>query len=382
MSNVITAIVPKILAKGLITLRETCVMPQLVNSDYSAEARKFGTTIDVPIPQSQTVTDVTPSNTPPAPASKTMETVQIPLDKWKKTDFHLTDKEMREIDLNQSFYPMQVAESARALANKVNSDILANYIGIYGYVGTAGTTPFATTTAAATDARKTLARQLCPKSLRSFVLDADAEANALSLAAFQDVDKAGTDITKLEGEIGRKFGMNFYMEDSLPTHTKGAATAGTIALDDTVARAVGLKTLHMDGFTVKPSAGDVFTIAGDTQTYTVISSTTLVGTDSDVTFEPGLKVAIPAADGNEVVTWKASHVVNLAFHRDAFAFANRGVDGSLFTGGNVIMQMQDPKTGLVLAVEVSRQYKQTVWEFSMLYGSKLVRAEFGCRVAG
>lgn len=382
MSNVITAIVPKILAKGLITLRETCVMPQLVNSDYSAEARKFGTTIDVPIPQAQTVTDVTPSNTPPAPASKTMETVQIPLDKWKKTDFHLTDKEMREIDLNQSFYPMQVAESARALANKVNSDILANYIGIYGYVGTAGTTPFATTTAAATDARKTLARQLCPKSLRSFVLDADAEANALSLAAFQDVDKAGTDITKLEGEIGRKFGMNFYMEDSLPTHTKGAATAGTIALDDTVARAVGLKTLHMDGFTVKPSAGDVFTIAGDTQTYTVISSTTLVGTDSDVTFEPGLKVAIPAADGNEVVTWKASHVVNLAFHRDAFAFANRGVDGSLFTGGNVIMQMQDPKTGLVLAVEVSRQYKQTVWEFSMLYGSKLVRAEFGCRVAG
>lgn len=382
MSNVITAIVPKILAKGLITLRETCVMPQLVNSDYSAEARKFGTTIDVPIPQAQTVTDVTPSNTPPAPASKTMETVQIPLDKWKKTDFHLTDKEMREIDLNQSFYPMQVAESARALANKVNTDILANYTGIYGYVGTAGTTPFATTTAAATDARKVLARQLCPKSLRSFVLDADAEANALSLAAFQDVDKAGTDITKLEGEIGRKFGMNFYMEDALPTHTKGATTAGTIALDDTVARAVGIKTLHMDGFSVKPSPGDVFTIAGDTQTYTVISATTLVGTDSDVTFEPGLKVAIPAADGNEVVTWKASHVVNLAFHRDAFAFANRGVDGSLFTGGNIIMQMQDPKTGLVLAVEVSRQYKQTVWEFSMLYGSKLVRAEFGCRVAG
>lgn len=380
MSNVITAIVPKILAKGLLTLRETCVMPGLVNSDYSAEARKFGTTIDVPIPQAQTVGDVTPSNTPPAPASITAQTVQIPLDKWKKTEFYLTDKEMREIDMNQSFYPMQVAESARSLANKVNNDILANYTGIYGYAGTAGTTPFATTTAAATDARKVLARQLCPKDLRSFILDADAEANALSLSAFQFVNQAGTDVSMKEGEIGRKFGFNFFMEDSLPTHTKGAA--GTILLDDTVLRPVGTKTLHMDGATTKPAVGDVFTIAGDLQTYVVTGSTNLVSTDTDVSFEPGLKVAIPAADGNEVVTFKASHVVNLAFHRDAFAFANRGVDNSLFSGGNILMQMQDPVTQLTLAIEVSRQYKQTVWEFSMLYGSKLVRAELGTRIAG
>lgn len=79
--------------------------------------------------------------------------------------------------------------------------------------------------------------------------------------------------------------------------------AGASLLDDSIARPLGTTVLHMDGFTTKPGAGDLFTIAGDAQVYQVISSTVLVGTDSDVTFQPGLKVAIPAADGNEVVTF-------------------------------------------------------------------------------
>lgn len=79
--------------------------------------------------------------------------------------------------------------------------------------------------------------------------------------------------------------------------------AGIPLLDASAARAEGITTLHMDGFTTKPGEGDLFTIAGDVQVYQVISSTTLVGTDSDVTFQPGLKVAIPAVDGNEVVTF-------------------------------------------------------------------------------
>lgn len=79
--------------------------------------------------------------------------------------------------------------------------------------------------------------------------------------------------------------------------------AGVPLLDAAIARPIGTTVLHMDGFTTKPANGDSFTIAGDTQVYEVVSATTLVGTDSDVTFRPGLKVAIPAVDGNEVVTF-------------------------------------------------------------------------------
>src|SRR5262249_16295662 len=143
MPNTLGPIVPKILAMGLMSLREKCVLPRLVNGDYSAEAAKFGSTVDVPIRAAEIAGDVTPGNTPPVPTSNNMTTVQILLNKWKKSDFFLTDKDMREIDKNQSFIPMQMAEAIRSLANQVNADIHAEYKGIYAFSCAPGPTPFA-----------------------------------------------------------------------------------------------------------------------------------------------------------------------------------------------------------------------------------------------
>jgi hypothetical protein len=144
-----------------------------------------------------------------------------------------------------------------------------------------------------------LNKQLAPLNPRRCVLDPDAEANALGLRAFQDAAWRGDGSGITEGQIGRKLGFDFFTDQAVPTHTTGAATAGTIALDDTIARAVGIKTLHMDGFSTKPFVGDVFTSAGDAQTYVVTGATDLAGTDSDISFLPGLKVvpldAHPAA---------------------------------------------------------------------------------------
>ena len=44
--------------------------------------------------------------------------------------------------------------------------------------------------------------------------------------------------------------------------------------------------------------------------------------------------------------------------------------------------MRDPVTGLVVRLEIVRQNKQTMWEFDMLYGMKLVRPEYAARLAG
>lgn len=48
--NDLSKVVDKLLAQGLLALRGTCVMPRLVNSDYSNLAAQQGASIDVPIP--------------------------------------------------------------------------------------------------------------------------------------------------------------------------------------------------------------------------------------------------------------------------------------------------------------------------------------------
>ncbi len=375
MANTLTAIVPKILAMGLLALRELCVMPRLVNADYSRDAAKFGSTIDVPLPTAQTVTDVSPSNTPPAPANTTPTVAQIPLNKWKKTNFFLTDKDMKEIDRNQSFYPMQVSEAVRALANKVNAEIFAEYTGVYGYVGTAGTTPFGSAVTDAINLRKALNQQLCPADNRRGVLSFDAEANALALAAFSNFEQTGDMAVKIEGKIGRKFGVDWYADNVVPTHTAGTAS-GTLINSSGVA--VGDTSVAIDTGTGTFVVGDIFTVAGDSQTYVVTAAVADVSAGT-LAFLPAAKVAWA---NNAAVTRKASHVVNLGFHRDAFAFANRPVADVEFKGGNMLEQMTDPMTGISLALEISRQHHQTVWEFSILYGVKLVRPELAVRLAG
>src|SRR5262245_5308207 len=390
MPNTLGPIVPKILAMGLMTLREKCVLPRLVNASYSAEAAKFGATIDVPIPTKQAATDVVPGPTPPTPTNNNMTTVQIQLNRWKKSDFFLTDKDLREIDKNQSFVPMQMSEAIRALANQVNADIHAEYPEIYGfYMGAASLPPFNATdgVGSATNARKILNQQLCPLQNRRGVLNFDAEANALALPAFSNVEQVGEQQAKIEGVIGRKFGIDWYADDQVVTHVSTPLSAGAATVNG--AHAVGFGstdngktgTVSINKAT-NPSnlvRGDILTFAGDLQTYTVLANVTLAVGNTTVTISPALRVA---KAGGEAVALKPTHVVNLVFHRDAFAFANRPVADQLFTGGNEISQMTDPVTGISIALEVSRQYHQTWWEFSILYGTRLVRPELAMRLAG
>jgi hypothetical protein len=390
MPNTLGPIVPKILARGLMTLREKCVLPRLVNGDYSQDAAKFGATIDVPIPTAQPATDVVPGPTPPNPTNNNMVTVQIPLNRWKKSDFYLTDKEMREIDRNQAFLPMQVSEAIRSLANQVNADIHAEYKGIYGfYIGTAPTDPPFNTTdgvTSATNARKILNQQLCPLQNRRGVLNFDAEAAALALPAFSNVEQVGEQQAKIEGVIGRKFGIDWYADDQVATHVSTPLTAGAATVNGAHAVGAGSTDNGRTGTVSIAKAtnasplvrGDILRFAGDSQTYVVVADVNLIVGNTAVQISPALKVA---KAGGEAMTLEATHVANLVFHRDAFAFANRPAAEGLFAGGNDISQMTDPQTGISMALEVSRQHHQVVWEFSILYGTKLVRPELAMRLA-
>ena len=382
MANSLDSIMPKILARGLMALREQAIMPRLVNGDYSREAAEKGDTIDVPLPSAITARDVTPAPNYSSATNATPTKVAVQLNNWKEADFYLTDKEMVEIDRNAHFVPMQMSEAVRALANAINEDIHNEYKGIYGYTGTAGTTPFASTVNAATDSRKVLHQQKAPRSERRGVLDFDAEANALALSPFADAEKIGSNGVKIEGEIGRKYGIDWYADDAVVTHTAGTAIGVGLTVGSTTV--AGSSTLGVTASsTSNLNEGDIFTIAGQTQTYVVKATVSAIGSaaQSQISIAPALQAT---ATATAAITGKASHVVNLAFHRDAIAFANRPLVASTqdLALGSRIMSMTDPQTGITLRLEISRRYRQTVWSLDVLWGAKLVRPELACRIAG
>jgi len=380
MANTLTAIMDKILARALLALRKSVPITLAVDTQYDTEAAKKGDVITIEKPISLGVSNVTPSNAFPSLGDQTPTAAEITLNRWRKSDpFYLSDKDLGTIDASKQFLPGAVSEAVSQLADDVNAYIASLYTAFYGFCGTPGTTPFLTDTSCARDARKVLNEQRALKSDRSLILDYDAYAAAMGLAALANASARGNDNVMEKGEIVNALGFNWFEDGDIPTHTLGAA--GTALVDDSGAVAVGTKTIHMDGFTTKPSVGDIFTIAGDTQTYVVTAATDLVGTDSDVSFEPGLQVALPSGDNNEAVTFKASHVANLALQRGAIGFASRPL-ASAPGSKRIVRQLGDPISGLTMRMEMIDVYKATMWELDILYGASVIRRELGARVAG
>lgn len=383
-SNTLDALIVKILARSVLSLREMMVMPRLVNSDYSTEAATQGAPIEVPIPSTATAGDVTPGPTPPASTGTNAKTAIITLDRWKQSDFHLTDKNKKEILDRAGFIPGAIQEAINALARVVNADIFAEYKKIFTGVGTAGTTPFASDAKIATAARKALLLNLSPMSNLRGVLDPDAEENALNLATFADAEKTGESGVKIRGDIGMKYGFQWVVDQQVPTHTIGAGI--TTVADVGAAAVIGANsvTIDTDGSgEVGLLVGDIVVFVDDTQQYVVTADLTIGNSSSGtLLIEPGLKIA----KSDEVIAmatgFAADHVVNLCFHRDAFAFAMRPLADTSTGGGNIIRSVQDPETGIVLRLEISREHKQDKWDFDILYGTGTPRPELAVRVAG
>jgi hypothetical protein len=376
MSNDISKVSTPLLAQGLMALRGMNVMPRLVNSDYQGAAQEKNSVINVPIPSAITAVAVTPGATPPSTADVAPTSVPITLDQWYEAPFYLDDKDV--MNSMNGVIPMQATEAIKAVANQVNSYIMSQYKGFYGFSGTAGTTPFASDTTAASGARKLLNKQLCPPGDRRIVLDMDAEGNAIVLPLFQQANTAGTDRTQVEGVIGRKIGFDWYADQQVVTHTSTPLTAGACTANGV--NAAGSKTVSIAKATnTSPLVkGDIISFAGNSQTYVVTADVTLAVGNTNVSIYPGLAVATA---GGETVTLKASHVVNLAFHRDAIAFATRPL---LEVSHPAVISSAavDPVSGLGLRLQITREYQRTRFAFDILYGGAVVRPELGCRIAG
>lgn len=344
------------------------IMPRLVNNSYSDLAARKGDTIDVPISSSIQAVAVTPAATAPDPGDTTPTSVPIAMDQWFEAAFELSDKDMLEAE--DMIMPMQASEAIKALANNVDNYLLGLYTQFFGVAGDPSVVAFSDGTAKdATDMKKVLSNQLTPIDDRWAVTDANVEASAMNVRAFQDLSWNGSPQGIIDGELNRKMGFGWWMDQNIPTHTAGTGSGylvdGAFPVDST--------SIDVDTGTGTIVVGDILTFAGDPQTYVATSALAAPGS---VSISPALRAPLA---GSEAVSITASHVVNLGFHRDAIAFASRPLRRS--KGGAVESATAvDPISGLALRVEVTEEHKRQRFSYDILYGANVVRPEFGVRL--
>jgi hypothetical protein len=247
--------------------------------------------------------------------------------------------------------------------------------------------------------RTALVKNLCPMDgqIRA-LLNPEAEAAALGLPAFQQYLQAGTDITIKDGMIGRKLGLDWYMNQNLDSlrHVKGTApaslTTASVPVSTSTAdasdpqrhnpRTVNTITFNgvANGNTIK--AGDIFSVAGDTNTYVVSADVTSTGTSMSVAFTPAPAMQWPASSA---VTFRASHATNLVFHRDAFALVVRPFKEDPINSqvsAAYSQTMIHPRSGLPLRLKVTGEGNQVSYRLDVLWGVGAVRPELAVRLAG
>jgi hypothetical protein len=370
MNNQLDVIIPQILARGLATLRENIVMPFLVNRGYQAEAAQRGDTVTIPVPSAMEAVDVSPQIDYAAPQNIAPTSVTIPLDKWKKADFSLTDKDL--VEIQEGYLPLQAEEAVKALANQVDGDLLGMANGFYGFSGILGEELRDLKDVVA--ARRVLNEQLAPMDPRYIVVGPQGEAEMLGIQAFHDASFGVGGEAILEGRLTRRLGFGIAMDQNVGELSQGTATDLEVSGSGT--------DLALTVVGDAPSVGDIVEIGTQAGTFVV----TAVGA-STISVFPAVDGVIDAGSPADMTyptgaPASATYEGRMAFHRDAMAFVTRPLSAGAEGLGSVVRSISDPESRLTLRLEITRENKQTRWCWDILYGFALIRRELGCRVGG
>ena len=245
--------IKEIARQALPRLIENLVAPNLMYKDYSGDfVQGKGAKIQVRKPVVLTADEFDEvEGTQVQDINET--SVEVTLDKLATVDvaFSAIESATNIDDLNRVF----IEPAAVALAQKINSDGLALYADIPYAVGEANVTPSSLDDIAA--ARKMLNQNKVPVTPRNAIWDTEADAKFTTIPAIVNAEKSGSTAALREGSIGRIFGMDNYMSQSVKRHTTGITSATATKVNGAVSE--GATQLSIDGTTLtgKLVKGDI-----------------------------------------------------------------------------------------------------------------------------
>ena len=212
-----TILTPEIIAReALMVLRNNAVMANLVHRDYSSEfVAGKGDTISIRKPATFIANEFNGSI-----ETQTVNETSVPvvMDKHLDVSFAVTSKELT-LSI-EDFSKQLLVPAMQAFANKVDKYLLALEADTphRAKMGGAAMAP-----ADMIAARKYLTQNAAPLADRRFVVGAEGEAALLNSELFVSADKVGDEGTALrEASLGRKFGMDCYVDQNISGETAPA----------------------------------------------------------------------------------------------------------------------------------------------------------------
>ena len=367
--------------EALLLLQNSLGMASRVHLGYDAERRTFnkGQYINIKRPSTFAA-----QSAPQAASNITTESVQINLNSWQEVRFEATDQELAYS--GEEMLRDHIAPAVYALSNKIDQDLNALYTYIPWHVAGATAMDIADISAA----KKQLFTNgvnIEDASSMHFEVGAINQSSLEQIPAFAQYTGAGAVgvDTQKTGNLGYRYGFNFFANQNTSAHTSGACddAAGTVTGNTAVgATSITIGALT-DTQTVK--AGDTFSIAGDTQQYAFTEDGTVASNSlTAIGISPPLKTA---ATNGAVVTIALTGTTTetcLAFHKNfaALAFAKLPDEMPRRLGAECV-SVQDPKTGI--SVRYRMYYDGTNSKcavvLDVLYGVKVLDPNMACRVA-
>jgi hypothetical protein len=377
----------QITREALRILHQKCTFIGSINRQYDDQfaktGAKIGDSLKIRLPNQYTVRTGKTLST--QDTTETSTTLQVATQAGVDVNFSTA-----ELTLSLDDFSKRIIEPAMArLAAHIESDALSMYKDVYNLVGTAGTVPNSLLTYL--EAKQKLDENLAP-------MDSNRTAHLLPVSTVKLVDalkglfQDSKEIAEQyrEGMMGRTAGLDFYQNTLMPTHTVGSDVT-TVTVNG--ATQTG-STLTAAGGNLKK--GDVFTIAGVYQVHPETKATmpnlqqfvaTADGTTS-LSISPPITVTgatqtvnASPADGAAITvvgTAATGYGQNLAFHKDAFAFATadlimpKGVDWSsreVYDGISL---------RIVRAYDINND--NLPCRIDVLYGYKTIRPQMACRI--
>ena len=342
-------------------------LQNLFSRQYESKMANYGTSVDVPIqPDFGDATAWVPGGT--ITASNTTQVIQqIKLDKSFRQTRTLNGTEMTKskYDLIESWG----IPAAKSIITTVNKEIYKEALSSpYWVDATANITEDLVVEAGTKLSENEAGLD------RKFVASPGVMGALMKVDAFQHVDTTGSSDVMSQGIINRRMGFDFYRNNAIAKYTPADLVG---AIDGDVD--AGVSSFDVTGFDddARPiRVGDIFTVAGNAQKYTVTATTVDTGGDTkSITFFPAL-VADPASSA--VITFVGTQSA-LAFTPSAMAIAARPY--ATLPDGSGVMSMVTDVMGMPVRISVWHDGNLGLkFQYDVLFGVKMINSKRMVRV--